>query len=238
MVFAAAGGRIVQAQHKIPGRRGPQPLFDHRPGGQQVGQGQDAEIMAQRRAQHGGPRQGGGDPGHHLHFHLGVAGGKLQQRGGHAVYPRISAAHQGGGAAPGSLFQGQGAPLQLLGHGGGQQFLARRQRGDQIQVHPVAADHIGLFQSGPGGLGHAIDPAGPQAHHIHFVHSVHFQSGPKALAATASVTPAPACFGTSRSPPCAPSTAARSHTLSTPTVWATKAEGVKRPGASRSWAAV
>src|SRR5699024_1631392 len=114
------------------------------------------------------------------------------------------------------------------------QFLAGDQGRDEVQIDRVPADHLGFFQGGPGGGGHPIGAAGANADHIYFFHSVQFQSGPKALAARASVTPPPACLPTSSVPPSVPQTAARSHTLSTPTVCATKAEGANRPGACSS----
>ena len=46
---AAARHGVVERHHEIPLPRRGQPLFDHRPGCQQVGEGDRAEIVAQRR---------------------------------------------------------------------------------------------------------------------------------------------------------------------------------------------
>ena len=54
--------------------------------------------------------------------------------------------------------------------------------------------------------------------------------------ASATVTPLPASFRLSSRPP--HSTAARSHTLSTPVVYFTKSEPVKLPGTAASSAAL
>ena len=166
-----AGGGIVQAQGKIPGSGALQPPADGLPGRQQIRQGDHAEVVPQRRTQHRGAGKCRGDPRHHCHLYLRVVPGQLQKGPRHTVDPRVSTAHQSGGpAAPGTL-QRPAAPLQLLGHGGGEHLLFRVLGRYKIHIHPIAAQHLGFIQGAARLGGEAAAVPGTQPHYIHFTHS-------------------------------------------------------------------
>ena len=94
-----------------------EPRFDLRPGRQPVGEGDGAEVVAERRAQHRRAGERRRDPGHHLHKDARKAGRELQQQARHAVDARVPAADHGDRAALRRLLQRVEAAVALLRHG-------------------------------------------------------------------------------------------------------------------------
>ena len=58
------------------------------------------------------------------------------------------------------------APVDLTGHGGGVNLLVRVQAPDQLHIHRVAAQHLGVLQGGPGLSGEIPRIAGAKPHHV------------------------------------------------------------------------
>ena len=112
-----------------------------------------------------------------------------------------------------------------------QHFFSGERGAHKVQIDRIAAQHVGLLQGALRLRGQKLRAArgqGPRRKQCYGSASFQLQSGANGLAASASVTPPPACLGTCSGPPAA-QTAARSQTLSTPVTLRTKAEGVKWP---------
>ena len=161
-----AGAGIVQAQAEIPPGCAAQPLLDNLPRGEQIRQGNHTEIMAQGRTQHGSSGQGRCDPRHHLDLHRGILRRQLEQQPCHAIDTGVATTHHGYIFSLLGCFQCPAAAINLLLHGGGVGLFLREQRGNQLHIDRVAAQHLGLLQRCLGLSGEKFLPTGTNANNI------------------------------------------------------------------------
>ena len=174
VVGAAFGRRVVERQAEIPRRGAGQPLFNDGPRRQPVRQRNYTKIMCQRRTQHRGPAQSGGQAGHDLDLHLRAVLCQLQQRAGHAVDPGVAGADQRHvPARPGGI-QRPAAAVDLPGHAGGVALFFRVEGAHKVDVDRVAAQHVGGLQGGLRLGGQILGTARAEAHHIHKTTVHHF----------------------------------------------------------------
>ena len=171
MVLPLFGAGVVQADGKISLRRASKPLFNDLPGGQQVRQRDDTEIVSQRGPQHRSAGEGRRDAGHHFHLDLGIIRRQLQHRARHAVDSGVAAADHSHRPAIIGCLQRPAAAVDFLLHRRCVDFLARVQRRHQVHIHRIAAEHLRRVQGRPGLRRQVLLPAGAQPHHIDFTHS-------------------------------------------------------------------
>lgn len=93
MAGALFGAWVIQGDGKVPLGGAAQAQRDLLPRGQQVRQGDDAEVVHQGGPQHRRPGQGRRDTGHHLDLHLPLSLRHLEDGAGHGHRPRASPLH-------------------------------------------------------------------------------------------------------------------------------------------------
>ena len=138
IVLSLVARRVVEADDEVRRGRRPKPPFDGSPGGHEVAQADDGEVVHQGGPQDGRAAEDRGHAGDGHHRHTGVLRRKLLAKAAHAVDPGVAAADHSHGLALRRLGECQLHPLHLPAHGGGQKGLVRETVLHQVHVDRVA----------------------------------------------------------------------------------------------------
>ena len=166
---------VIEAHGKIPSPCAVQPLLNDLPGSEQVRKRDYRKVVHQGGTQHRRSGQSCRHAGNHLDLYLRELDRQLQHRTRHAVHSCIATANHSGVFSFIGLLQGQTAALQLLSHGGGDQFFPSGKVGRQVHIGGVAAQHLTVLQRLSGLGGEVVRSAGAKPNHIQPFHRCSFQ---------------------------------------------------------------
>jgi len=162
---------VVEGHDEICHGRSREAPLDEVPRRQEVGEGDDGEIVHERSAEHRSRRLHGRNAGNHHNLRRsGHLRSQLQGEPRHAVDTGVAAGDQGHGLSRGGQVQGLAAALHLLHHAGGNDLLPRDEGRDQVQVRLVPHHRVGVVEGLVGLEGHMVEVAGTDADDVEFCH--------------------------------------------------------------------